>query len=58
MANCWTGAEVRCPACKGETRDREDEYGGLSGGGDYEVFECLDPKCERSTRRIYVELPD
>lgn len=31
----------------------EDEYNGLSGGGDYEVFDCT---CK--TGRHYLELPD
>lgn len=30
-----------------------EEYGGLSGGGDYERYEC--PNCKR---RFWVELPD
>ena len=37
----------------GTLSQREDEYNGLSGGGDYEVFDCT---CEKG--RHYVELPD
>ena len=55
-AHCWTGAPVFCPKCKGPTRDLDDEYNGLSGGGDYERFECLDKSCKQPT--IYVEMPD
>ena len=58
MATCWTGAEVRCKACKGETVDLEDEYGSLSDGGSFERFACTDPKCPEFRRMIYVELPD
>jgi len=57
-ARCWSGAEVRCKACKGPTVDRDDEYNGLSGGGDYERFECINKECAEYTRTIYVELPD
>ena len=31
----------------------DEEYNGLSGGGDYEIYQC--PHCES---RFYVELPD
>jgi hypothetical protein len=30
-----------------------EEYNGLSGGGDYDIYEC--PHCKRT---LYVELPD
>lgn len=30
-----------------------EEYNGLSGGGDYDIYEC--PHCGRT---LYVELPD
>lgn len=32
---------------------RDDEYNGLSGGGDYSIYDC--PHCGR---KLYVELPD
>lgn len=50
------GSPICCPICKGPTEHRRDSYGGLAGGGDYEVFGCLDPKCSQGA--IYVELPD
>lgn len=55
-ATCWSGAPIYCPTCKGPTESLEDSYGGLSGGGDYERFRCLDRNCRQPT--IYVEMPD
>lgn len=55
-ATCWTGAEVRCPICKGPMRDLDDEYGSLAEGGSYERFECVDEQCRQQT--IYIQLPD
>lgn len=52
----WADRPVYCPTCNGPTRDLEDEYGGLSDGGNFQRFECLKPGCKQPT--IYVELPD
>ena len=47
-------AKVTKPDCKHPNKTYvDDEYGGLSGGGDYEVYKCLD-----CGKRIYVQLPD
>lgn len=52
-AKCWSGGDVFCKTCGGATEARDDEYGGLARGGDYEVFSCHD--CRATT---YIELPD
>ena len=39
--------------CAGMMIYQRDEYGGLSGGGDYAIFKCNG--CERTG---YVQLPD
>lgn len=36
-----------------DAKDVGEEYNGLSGGGDYDIYLC--PNCEL---RFYVELPD
>ena len=48
------GKAHKCPAChEEECREIGSEYGGLAGGGDYEVH-----RCSACGKTAYVELPD
>ena len=41
------------PECTGTLEYKDDEYNGLSGGGDYEIW-----KCNQCGALRYFELPD
>ncbi len=49
-AKCWTGVEIRCPKCGGDSEYLRDQD---HDGGTCEIFRCL--KCQWI---IHVELPD
>jgi hypothetical protein len=52
-AHAWHGGPVYCGECGGPSERQDDEYGGLAGGGDYEVF-----RCKRCRSTMHVEMPD
>jgi len=58
MPKCWTGKEIVCQECKLPAEKLDDEYNGLSGGGDYERFVCRTPTCSKKNEIIYIEMPD
>lgn len=58
MAKCWSGAEILCKECKQPADELEEEYGGLSRGGDYERFVCRTPTCSKKGDIICIEMPD